>query len=289
MSGWKTLVISGKKSLCIQNGQLIIGGETEEIVPLHEIRQILIDSLKLQMSASTLVHLSSNNISIVVCNEKHNPAGIVLPIGVHHASAKVVMEQASWKDTFKDQIWAEIVRLKLRNQWKLLLQLGLAPSPKMKEYSQNVENGDTTNREAVGAKLYFSTLFGKGFKRHEKDSINATLNYGYTILLSAFNRVLASHGYHSGLGIHHCSDDNPFNLACDLMEPFRPLVDRIAYMTKEMPLDWDKKKTLIGIPYMKCMLDGKQYQLGEAMDYFTVVLLDALRRGHTLIPEVCFE
>lgn len=137
--------------------------------------------------------------------------------------------------------------------------------------------------------MYFRTLFGSQFKRHAADELNAKLNYGYTILCSAFTRCLAMHGYHTGLGIHHCSRDNPVNLSCDLMEVFRPFVDRVVFDSGDTPLDWDLKKRFIAILSDSCRVNGQQMQLDLAIEKFTLETLEAVKRESTEIPEVSYE
>ena len=106
--------------------------------------------------------------------------------------------------------------------------------------------------------MYFSSLFGREFRRHAKDDINGKLNYGYTILCSAVSRILAMHGYHTGLGIHHCRRDNPVNLSCDLMEPFRPFVDRLVYESGEKQMTWEMRKKLISLTELECLIEEKR-------------------------------
>ena len=118
---------------------------------------------------------------------------------------------------------------------------------------------------------------------------NAILNYGYTILCSAFTRILGLHGYHTGLGIHHFSRDNPVNLSCDMMEPFRPLVDRIAFEHWDEPLAWELKKLLIAIPNKYCLIDGKRMQVDMAAEIFVLETIKAVEQGKEVIPEVRFD
>ena len=130
-------------------------------------------------------------------------------------------------------------------------------------YVSEVVSGDKTNREGHSAKVYFNTLFTKKFVRNENDSINAALNYGYAILLSSFNKEIVSNGYLTELGIHHKNEFNPFNLSCDLMEPFRIIIDNFVYHNKERKLNTDYKMDIVNILNSKFKYNGKQYTLKD--------------------------
>ena len=289
MNGWRTIVIKDKAEISVKDKQLVAGGKSETIIPLEQIRQIMIESAFSQINVSAINAAIQENIHIMLCNERHTPVSEIIPIVHHHEAAGAIIDQTEWKQGQKNRIWKEIVELKLRNQYALLKQVHKEPSQKFAEYIKHVQAGDKTNREGIAARMYFSSLFGKDFRRHATDETNAKLNYGYTIMNSAFTRIIALHGYHTGLGIHHRSRDNPVNLSCDLMEPFRPFVDLIVYEGAEQVLDWEMKKRFIAIPSDYCRLDGKRMMIDTAIDLFTLETLKALKNGKKSIPEVSFE
>lgn len=286
MSGWRTMVLQEKCEVGLRDTQLVINGKSRHSIPISQLRQILIASSAVTISAAVLAFLANAHVHVLFCGEKHMPACEMIPIGMYHEAAGEVMDQAAWKEQNKDRIWKAIVESKLKIQYDLLTALDRTPPPRFLDYYRTVEDGDKTNREAMAAKMYFTSLFGHDFRRHRADELNAKLNYGYTILCSAFTRILALHGYHSGLGIHHCSRDNPVNLSCDLMEPFRPLIDRIAFESGEAPLDWELKKRFISFPQLECRMNEKRVTLDQAIEEFTLQTLAAVKEGKASIPEV---
>ena len=286
MQGWRTAVISEKSSLTVMDARLVVTGKQTSAIPLEQLRQVLVTSGTSLIDVRAMTEAASEHVHWIFCGEKYTPVCEVVPIGQHHEAAGAVIDQAEWKSERKDEIWKVIVEAKLRNQLSLLREKGKEPPPRFLEYGREVEPGDRTNREAMAARLYFTSLFGHEFRRGVPGSVNSKLNYGYTILCSAFTRTITVHGYHTGLGIHHCSRDNPVNLSSDLMEPFRPAVDRMVFESGDKELDWDLKKQFIALPYRSVVLDGKTTTLEEAIDVFTVKTLEAVKQGKSDIPEV---
>ena len=289
MNGWRTVAIRSKSSLEVEDRLLRI--ETDgriRKIPLDQLGHLLMDTGAVTLPASVLSVLAEEHVRVLLCDARHVPGCEVIPVGRHHEAAGSVMDQAAWSSENRNRVWKCIVELKLRNQKRLLDYTGRTPPPKFQEYLLSVKPGDTTNREALAAKLYLHTLFGNDFRRHTRDPVNAKLNYGYTILCSAFSRVLAMHGYHTGLGIHHYSRDNPVNLSCDLMEPFRPMVDHLVYNMEEGDLDWEKKKRFISMMNDRCWLEGRGSTVEETVEIFTLKTLAAVKKGEERIPEVRF-
>lgn len=286
MSGWRTAVIQDKVKLTVRDRQLISEGQTETAVPLDQLRQVMIISDGSVLSASALLAAAQEHVHVVFCGSRHTPVCELIPLALHHEASGAVMDQAGWHESGKDIVWKVIVEMKLKNQSALLKLLQRDPPPRFAEYMRSVEPGDKTNREGLAARLYFPSLFGRDFRRHAKDHVNAKLNYGYTILCSCVSRVLGLHGYHTGLGIHHCSRDNPVNLSCDLREPFRPFVDKLVYESGEASLDWETRKQLIALPMEECFLDGKRMTLDTAVELFALDTLRAVKDGKESLPEV---
>lgn len=288
MPGWRTMVINDSCRLTVDNAQLHASGRSSRTVPLNQLRQVLVTTRSSTIETGLLAEAAAGHVHMLFCGEKHLPVCELVPIGQHHEASGAVMDQAEWWQDRKDDIWKRIVEAKLKNQLFLLREKQRTPPPKFLEYCNSVEPGDKSNREALAARMYFSSLFGRDFRRHAADAVNAKLNYGYTILCSAFTRALAMHGYHSGLGIHHCSRDNPVNLSCDLMEPFRPLVDRIVFESGDCELTWDMKKKLIALPDLECRVDGDVFTVDEAVETFTLAVCRAVTQGTGELPEVVF-
>ena len=187
-----------------------------------------------------------------------------------------IRNQIAWSDEIKKHIWTEIVTEKIRKQEAHLNYWNCAEAELLHDYIREIKFADATNREGHAAKVYFNSLFGKGFSRDDMSSVNAALNYGYGILLSNFNKEIVADGYLTQLGIKHTNEYNPFNLTCDLMEPFRVLVDEIVYNNIEKTFDKDFKLLLVDVLNKKVMYCGREYYLTNAIQIYLDKIFDAI-------------
>ena len=176
----------------------------------------------------------------------------------------------------KEAVWTEIVTEKIRQQAELLENIGRQESNLLEEYIEELEPGDATNREGHAAKVYFNALFGMDFSRSSMNSINAALNYGYGILLSAFNREIAANGYLTQLGLFHDNMFNHFNLGSDLMEPFRPLVDRIVYGMMPDKFEKEEKLRVLSVLNEEVWIGNKREYVNNAIRTYCKSVFDAI-------------
>ena len=166
---------------------------------------------------------------------------------------------------------------KIRNQARLLGELGFeSESAMLSGYAADVTHGDLTNREGHAAKVYFNALFGKSFSRGQENPVNAALNYGYSLLLSAFNREVSLNGYLAQLGICHDNAGNPYNLSCDLMEPFRPVIDRVVYNMNPVFFEKEEKICLVSLLHESFMISGSIKTLLNAVKIYTKSIFNAI-------------
>lgn len=288
-SGWRTVVINRHEELEMSDNQLIIKSEEQEwTVPLEQVRDVMVAHPSGSVSFSLLQRLAEDGVNVVLCDRRHEPAAQLIPIGGHLEGAGHLLDQAAWTQRRKDALWKQIVREKITMQAELLRQVEHAAAKDVGSYAAQVRPGDSTNREGAAAKVYFHALFGDDFVRHAVDDVNAALNYGYTILNTAVSRAIVSHGYNTALGIHHCNRLNYVNLSCDLMEPFRPLVDAIVATNAGLPLDWPYMQQLIGVLQCTCRLDGKEYKLGDALDLFILQAMDVMQGERKKLGVISF-
>lgn len=288
-SGWRTVVINRHEELEMSDNQLIIKSEEQEwTVPLEQVRDVMVAHPSGSVSFSLLQRLTEDGVNVVLCDRRHEPAAQLIPIGGHLEGAGHLLDQAAWTQRRKDALWKQIVREKITMQAELLRQVEHAAAKDVGSYVAQVRPGDSTNREGAAAKVYFRALFGDDFVRHAVDDVNAALNYGYTILNTAVSRAIVSHGYNTALGIHHCNRLNYVNLSCDLMEPFRPLVDAIVAANAGLPLDWPYMQQLIGVLQCTCRLDGKEYKLGDALDLFILQAMDVMQGERKKLGVISF-
>lgn len=201
---WRTIVISSTAKLDFQMGFLVIRREDTKKVHISEVGMLFIESTAVSITAALLCELMKHKVKVVFCDEKRNPSSELIPYyGSHDCSAKL-RNQIAWSDNIKKAVWTEIISEKIRNQADYLRLLDKNNSAnKLEEYLKEMEFGDETNREGHAAKVYFNALFGKQFTRTEENSINAALNYGYSLILSCVNREIAYNGYLTQLGLFH--------------------------------------------------------------------------------------
>ena len=274
---FRTVVITKQAKLSYKNRYLAVKSELEEnYIHLSEIDTIIVDSIAVSISSYLLKELADNKINIIFCDEKHNPFGELNSFYSSHNTSKKILIQTKWNNKQKDELWSLIVKNKIINQALLLNKIKSENYDLLISYVNEVSLGDKTNREAHSAKVYFNSLFTKSFIRNANDNINAALNYGYSILLSNFNKEIINNGYLTQLGIHHKSEFNQFNLACDLMEPFRPIIDNFVYYNQTREFDSKYKLDLINIFNNNYKYLSKNYTLKDIIKMYTKNTLDCL-------------
>lgn len=236
---WRTVIISTQSKLDYKMGYMIVRGKETHRILIDEIAILLLENPMVSLTGCLVAALIEKKVRVIFCDSKRNPTAEVTPHHGSHDSTAKIRTQAAWAGEMKSLIWSEIVRDKIRKQAFLLKELEKKlESDLLLNYSRQIEPPDLTNREGRAAKVYFNALFGSDFTRGADNSINAALNYGYSLILSAINREISNNGYLTQLGLFHDNMFNPYNLGCDLMEPFRILVDR--KVRNEMPFEFGK-------------------------------------------------
>lgn len=274
---WRTVVIASSAKLDYQMGYLVVRKDMVTKIHLSEIRLLLIESTAVSLTAALLAELTDKKIKVIFCDAKRNPSSELLPYyGAHDTSLKI-RNQIAWSDKIKVQMWTEIVSEKIRKQREvLLLREKKEEVDLLGQYLEEMELGDATNREGHAAKVYFNALFGKDFSRGVDNVANAALNYGYSILLSAFTREITANGYLTQLGLFHDNMFNPFNLASDLMEPFRPLVDRRVLQLQFSELQHEQKMQLVDILNMEIFVNERKEYVANAIKIYCKSVFDAI-------------
>lgn len=275
---FRTVVITKQSKLNYKNRFLSIKQEDDEkYIHLSEIDTIIVDSIAVSISTYLLKELSDNKINIIFCDEKHNPFGELSSYYSRHNTSKQIQKQINWRKADKDRLWCKIVQNKIRNQALLLYKINQKEKyDLLLDYANEVTSGDKTNREGHAAKVYFNALFGNSFIRNSDDQINAALNYGYAILLSTINKEIVSNGYLTQLGIHHKNEFNEFNLTCDLMEPFRVIIDNFVYYNQSRKLDSNYKMDIVNIFNNTFKYKNKNYVLKDIIKMFVKNTLETM-------------
>lgn len=273
---WRTVVVSSSAKLDYQMGYLVVRKDTVTKIHLGEIRILMIESTAVSLTAALLSELIKKKVKVIFCDEKRNPSSELMPYyGSHDCSLKI-KRQVAWTDDIKGAVWTEIVYEKIRQQKYLLQELGKVEAELLQGYLEEITYGDATNREGHAAKVYFNALFGKDFTRTDDLLINAALNYGYSILLSAFNREIVLNGYLTQLGLFHDNMFNQFNLASDLMEPFRPLVDRMVLQMTLVEFERVQKMELVNLLNKEVIINDRCELISNAIKIYCKSVFDAL-------------
>lgn len=277
MSGWRVIVITGRSKLDLRYNSISIRRDNgTDFIHIGEVNTLILETTTISITAALMCELINQKVKVIFCDEKSNPHFELLPFyGSHDCSAKI-KEQIAWTDFLKESLWTVIVTEKIENQMKLLKKLNKEEYRILQEYASQIEHNDNTNREGHSAKIYFSALFGNNFSRNKENSLNAFLNYGYQLLLSTFNKEIVANGYLTQIGIFHKNMFNYYNLSSDLMEPFRVIVDELAYKENPQKFEKDEKRKLQNILNLKFRINNVNHYLSDVIKIYTKSIFDAL-------------
>lgn len=293
----RTLYFGHDAYLHFKNQQLVIDFPDEEkktvLVPVEDIGVIVLDSFRLTITQHLITKLLQNNVALITCDEKRMPIGLMLNLDGHHMQQELFANQLNASVPLKKQLWQQTIKAKIFNQYSLLKSIIEFDEPNSNDFenmlfwSKSVRSGDPDNYEARAAAFYWGVIFSSSineFKRGREEPFpNPLLNYGYAILRAVTARSLVASGMLPTFGIHHHNKYNAYALADDIMEPYRPFVDRIVRQLvisknnhTEQAEDWtlntEIKKELLQIPAIDVMIDGEKSPLMIAMQRTTASL-----------------
>lgn len=302
---WRSILIQNSGKLSLKNQQLFIQQKEEEYtVPLEDIAVIMIESKEVVITAPLLSALAVRGISLLTCDEQFLPCGQWLPLVQYYRPLKILMLQIKASEPQKKQLWQKIVKQKIHNQAIVLNEIGQTKAAnKLTQLISKVQSGDKSNQEAQAAVYYFQAAFGKSFTRRQSNAINVHLNYGYSILRSAIARSLVQYGYLVSLGLHHRNELNPFNLADDFIEPFRPIVELQIHQfiqndTLNETLTTKSKQQLIKLLHHQMRIKDETHTVLNAIDCCISSFQAALKNrqpNNLMLPEImplkerCYE
>lgn len=271
--GWKILDIENANYLKLFLNNIVIYKENEKItIPISDIDVIIINNYKINISMQLINELSHNNILTIVCDNKHQPKSFILPIFGNYNTLKIFENQLNWNHTFKADLWQNIIKQKIENQANLLeyFQFDKKRILQIKDFKNNVKTYDVTNREGHASKVYWNTMYGINFTRHQISYVNSLLNYGYVVLYGYLSRSIIKKGLDPRISLFHKSFSNHFALSSDLVEPFRILIDKKVYeiyLTKKEDI-MEHKKELINIFNTKIKINDNFHFVNNAIDIF---------------------
>ena len=274
--GWRCVVIDSPCKLRVSNNYLIVRNDDVRKIHLSEVYCLMIACPAVNITGIALYELTRNKIKVVFCDEKRDPYGELIGYYGSHNCAKQLRKQLGWSGAAMGFVGTEIVTQKIRNQAAVLRKYGFDERASMLDgYAAEVVRGDTANREGHAAKVYFNTLFGMSFTREKDCNVNSALNYGYAVLLSCINREVVACGRLTQLGLTHRNEFNEFNLSCDLIEPFRVLVDEDVFLNRDKPFGKERKFELVGL-LNKRVVYGKEFCLNDAIGSYVRNVFDCL-------------
>jgi CRISPR-associated endonuclease Cas1 subtype II len=282
---WRVIAVNQHSKLSYQNNALIFKNDTGvEKIHLSEIHTLMVETTNVSLTSALIAKIVEYKIKLIFCDEKRLPTAELVPYYGCHDSSKRLHEQLLWNHEQQKIVWTEVIRQKINNQAQHLFSQGkIDEGNLLKSYLDQLVLFDETNREGHAAKVYFNALFGKNFTRDRANDINAGLDYGYALILSIVSREIVKNGCLTQLGLKHSNPFNAFNLASDLMEPFRPLVD--AIVVENQTLEFPKiKRQLFRLFSETYLFEGKAMYLVNIIEIYVKKCLTAL--SETSVSEI---
>lgn len=285
---WRSVMISHPARLRREHYSLAIDQEQTAFVPFEDIAVIVLNHREITLTHPVLSACGEYGISLFATGTTHHPSGVFLPFLPHSRATRWLRLQLKLPRPVAKQAWATIVRKKIANQAACLQLAHRAGADRLESYEQRVRSGDSGNLEGQAAAFYFTQLFGKDFRRNQNHFINAALDYGYAVMRGTIARALVAHGLLPSLGLFHASEQNAFNLADDIIEPFRPLVDLFVVnfaVPDDQELQPEIKAALINLLNVDVSMPRGKMSVLSAIEH----AVESLARLYDGNDKVCLE
>lgn len=280
--GFRTLEISSSAEIYVRKGQLeITNQEGIIIIPLEDLTTIVCRGANIRMSTMAQAQIAGAGISLMIIDEKYHPSCMLVPIHPNVRQTLVMRNQIMLSSDVKDHLWEQIIIRKIENQARALTLLGRKGSEKVLRYTSNVSD-KIDAVEANAAKDYFHYLH-PGLNRRNDDPVNSCLNYGYAVIRNAIIRAVILAGFQPALGIHHDNYLNAFNLADDLIEPWRAMVDLIALRDPgtSTVLSRSKRKEIAMVLHHACQINDAKVSILAGIDEMVGSFRNSIIAGDT--------
>lgn len=295
---WRVVAIENPARLSVRDNQLVITQEIESTLPIEDIDALILDNYGSTITTNLLTALATKGTTTVICDEKHLPASVLLPYSQHSRQAKVSRQQLSMSQPLKKQLWQQIIISKITNQADVLRSRGLDDS-NLRSLANDVKSGDTSNRESIAARIYFDQILGDATRR-KPIWHNAALNYGYAMVRSHIARHIAARGLVASQGLFHHNELNSFNLADDLIEPYRAVVDmyileNIApYHTGDLDSSLTKHDRQLAIDILNyyVIMNGKKFTVRHSVERTVesfIECIDTKEADKLLLPKTVLQ
>lgn len=274
MADNRVVVCESAARLSVDHGRIKIAreGEEDRFVAPTDVALLCLDHYATEVTKAALLRLSESGTAVLVTDESHLPAALMLPLQGPGLQAQRVHRQVAFHGTDgPPRLWQRIVAAKILTQARTLRHFGCHGALRLERLAADVRPGDAENAEAQAAKHYWEHLFAEDFRREKQNArhpINQKLNYGYAVLRALIARQIAIAGLCPALGLGHRSGENPFNLADDFMEPYRFVVERMvkAEFSASEPLTREERHRLLSIPQSEVRMRNRDYRLPAAME-----------------------
>ena len=289
--GWRSLMISRPARLKREHFSLAVEQDVTVTVPFEDVAVIVLNHPQITVTHPVLSACAEYGVSLYALGDNHQPCGVFLPFLTHSRSTRMLRLQLAAGKPLIKQAWAAMIRRKIENQGRCLALANQECAKRLEAIAGRIRSGDPDNLEGQAAAFYFPRIFGTGFTRGEEGWINAALNYGYAILRGAIARGLGAHGLHPSIGLFHASEQNAFNLADDLIEPFRPMVDLSVFhvasqgSVNKSTLTPEDKAGLVSLLNVDVGMAAGRMSVLAAIEYAVESLCRAFESGensHTL-------
>ena len=273
--------IENPANLSLRYNQLFIEQEDGDTsIPLEDIDTIVLDNSRIRVSRNLLSDCSERNITIIICNDKHMPVSILLPLKGHVLHTRILRDQIDLEKEREALLWKQLIQGKISAQIQVLKKYNLE-FLHLIGLNNNLDMSNTSDKEAQAARIYWKRLFGIDFRRKNNSKTNSLLNYGYSLIRSSIAKSIVASGLHPALGVHHKNQYNSFCLVDDLIEPLRPIVDSKVYEMREKiqeedSLNREDKIELLTILNQKIYVNNTLMSLQPAIRQYTTSFKQAL-------------
>lgn len=289
---WRSVVISKPAKLRREHFSLVVEQEQAATVPFEDIAVIVLNHREITLTHPVLSACGEYGIGLFATGDNHQPAGVFMPFLSHSRSTRMLRLQLDIDRPSAKRAWAEIVKAKIANQAECMRLYGAQGADRLDSYARRVRSGDTGNMEAQASAYYFPQVFGRSFHRSQEGWTNSALDYGYAVLRGAITRALVAHGLHPSVGLFHASEQNAFNLADDLIEPFRPLVDlhvaknRVPQDGEDNELSPADKVALVGLLNVDMRMPRGEMTVLSAIEHATEAIARLFDGGSETLLEL---
>ena len=274
---FRTIVINKRCKLDLRMNYMEVRSDELVKILLDDIELLLIENPAVSMTGCLLEALINKKVKVVFCDARHNPHSELIACYGSHDNSRKIKNQIAWEEQIKGLVWTAIVSEKIKNQATHLQKLQyITESDMLFSYVKEICYRDENNREGHAAKVYFNKVFGMEFNRDKECATNAALDYGYSLLLSTFNKEIVANGYLTQFGLCHDNIYNPYNLSCDLMEPFRIIVDMVVKETQFTKFETEEKHIMLTVLQKEIKIAGTKQVLTNAIKIYVKSVFDAL-------------